>query len=56
MILREAVSLTFLLITGLIFLFSGELGHMLWTAHERDCHKSNVELLSEGRQGPLRSC
>lgn len=48
--------LTFLLITALIFAFSGALGRSLWNGSKAICHESNVMLLSEGKQGPLRPC
>ena len=48
--------LTFLLITVLIFAFSGELFKVFTTQNERDCYKANALLLEEGREGPLRGC
>jgi len=54
MILREVVAGTFLIISILIFAFSGSLYKMFWNAHERDCHQANSELLQEQREGPLR--
>jgi len=54
--LREAVSLTYALITVLIFLFSYTWGDDLWTKHERDCAQANVYLLEHQMEGPLRAC
>jgi len=56
MILREPITITYVLITVLILAFSGELFDVFLTKHERDCHKSNALLLAEGRQGPQRGC
>ncbi len=56
MTLYEPISLTYVLIMALIFAFSGELFHGFVSRYERDCYQSNVQLLEEGRQGPLRKC
>lgn len=56
MILRDPISLTYLLITLLTLAFSGELFSVFLTKAERDCHQHNVNLLQEQRQGPLREC
>jgi hypothetical protein len=52
----DPVTGTWLLITGLILLFSGTLFDDFWTKHERDCHARNAELLEQNRLGPLRQC
>ena len=54
--LYEPFSLAFLVITLLILAFSSELGVVLLTQNERDCHRTNSLLLEEGREGPLRRC
>jgi len=54
--LYEPFALTWLLITLLIFAFSGEMWSVLLTSNERDCYKANATLLEEGREGPLRDC
>ncbi len=56
MILRDPVTITYALITVLIFAFSGELFDVFLTKHERDCHARNAVLLQEQRQGPLQQC
>lgn len=56
MILRDPLTLTYLLITVLILAFSGELFTVFLTAHERDCHQRNALLLREKRQGPIQAC
>jgi len=56
MIIREAITLTYALITVLIFLFSGAWFDDLWTKHERNCHASNEQLLLNHEEGPLRNC
>jgi len=54
--LYEPFSLTYLLITALIFAFSGGLFDDLRTKAQRDCYKANAVFLEEGKQGPLRGC
>jgi hypothetical protein len=56
MILREPITLTYVLITVLILAFSGELFDVFLTKHERDCHARNERLLIEQREGPIQEC
>lgn len=56
MILREPLTGAFVIITVLIFAFSGELFSVFMTKNERDCYKVNQELLASQREGPLRNC
>lgn len=53
---REPVTLTYVLISVLIFAFSGELFTVFQSQRERDCYKRNATLLSDGAQGPLQEC
>ncbi|MHB1098116.1 MAG: hypothetical protein ACYCZR_01050 [Burkholderiales bacterium] len=56
MILREPVTLTYVLISVLILAFSGELFEVFRTKQERDCHARNERLLLDGAQGPIEEC
>lgn len=56
MILRDPLTLTYVLITVLIMAVSGELFDVFLTKHERDCLKRNERLLREGAQGPIQAC
>ena len=56
MILREPISLTFVLIAALIFAVNGLVFKSFWTIHERDCHAANSLLQLEHREGPLNHC
>jgi len=56
MILREPITLTYVLISVLILAFSGELFEVFLTKHERDCHQRNEWLLRDGAQGPIQEC
>ena len=56
MILREPVTLTYVLISALIFAFSYTLGDDLLTKHDRDCHKKNAALLERQAEGPMEEC
>lgn len=56
MTLYEPISLTFMLISVLIFGVGGTLFDSLLTKHQRDCHSHNERLLSEQREGPLTYC
>lgn len=56
MILRDPISLTWLLITVLTLAFSGELFDVFLTKHERDCHQRNAWLLEEQKHGPIQQC
>jgi tRNA A22 N-methylase len=56
MTLYEPVSLTFALISVLIFGVGGTLFDSLLTKHERDCQANNSLLQQEQREGPLRPC
>jgi hypothetical protein len=47
---------TFVIITALIFAFSGELFDVFFVRHARDCYKSNLELIQNHQHGPLRNC
>lgn len=47
---------TFILITVLIFAFSGSLGKMFWNGSKADCHERNTQLMSDQRYGPLAHC
>lgn len=47
---------TFLIITALIFAFSGTWGLSLYRGTQRDCQELNAALLTEQREGPLRKC
>ena len=44
MILREPITLTYVLITVLIMAFSGELFTVFLTEHEKECHRRNSQL------------
>ena len=54
--LRDPISITYVLITVLIMALSGELFDVFLTKHERDCHQGNARLLEEGREGPVKQC
>jgi hypothetical protein len=56
MILREPLSLTWLLISVLALAFSGELFAVFSSHREADCHQRNVWLLEGQKQGPLQEC
>ncbi len=56
MILREPITITYVLITVLILASSGELFDVFLTKHERDCHQRNATLLQDQREGPLQEC
>lgn len=56
MILREPLSLTWLLISVLTLAFSGELFAVFSSSREADCHQRNSVLLMDNRQGPLQEC
>ena len=56
MILRDPISLTYLLITALTMAFSGSLFDVFLTKHERDCHQRNAVLLERNAQGPVQAC
>jgi hypothetical protein len=54
--LYEPVTLTWILISLLILLFSGTLLDDALTKHQRSCYARNAELLEAGRHGPLMEC
>ena len=56
MILREPITLTYVLITVLIMAFSGELFTVFLTTHEKECHRRNATLLQDQKQGPIQEC
>lgn len=56
MILREPFAMTWLVISLLIFAFSGTLGQTFYTQYQRDCQAANAALLAEQREGPLNDC
>ena len=54
--LYEPVTGTFIIIAVLSLLFSWTLGTSIWNGTMRDCETSNVQLLSEQREGPMKQC
>lgn len=56
MILREPITLTYVLITALIMAVSGELFTVFLTTHENECHRRNATLLQDQKQGPIQEC
>lgn len=56
MVLREPVSATWILISLLILIGSGELFGWMWTDAKKDCHLRNERLLADQREGPLQQC
>ena len=56
MILREPITITYVLITVLILAVSGELFDVFLTEHEKECHRRNATLLQDQKQGPLQEC
>jgi len=56
MILLEPLPATRLLISLLIFAFSGTLFDDLLTKAQRDCQAANAALLAEQREGAPRPC
>ena len=56
MILREAVALTWILLSALNILFSGTLLGWLVERHHATCERHNVEFLQQGYQGPIKPC
>lgn len=56
MILREPITLTYVLISVLILAFSGELFTVFSTTQEKECHRRNATLLQDHKQGPMQEC
>ena len=56
MILREPITLTYVLISVLILAFSGELFDVFHTKQEKECHRRNATILQDQKQGPLQEC
>lgn len=54
--LYDPVSITYILITVLIFAVSGELFWVADATHEGSCHQRNAQLLQDHREGPLQAC
>ena len=54
--LYEPISVTYILISVLIFVIWGGLHKGFMNAAESNCHEHNEQLLSEQREGPLRQC
>jgi hypothetical protein len=55
-ILREPITLTYILIAVLIMAVSGELFTVFSSSHEANCQARNVRLLTDSREGPLQEC